>query len=368
MKGIATKASLLIGLSAWLIGCANEPTYVDNSPENPTVVLDAQYTINGYILPDAKGKQKVYTRADRRRIDQTIEYDSWISRRILGNANTGLIGRTDLNLAWHVDNTKKTFYECPLEGCDPSLWKRLSGSDEQQEEDTYEPEGSEQCPLTPVKRKLTVTKTGKTRTIHGFNTQQYKAVWDLVSEDSQKRKDTSQLIIDFWVTQPTQTMRDTWAINGQFQENYLARIGANANPLARFFSRNVYSALAAFSGDISKDRPWHNEVSRKLATVKGYPISIKMEWFLENNACADVQAPKTASTDTFDVKDPVGSVKNALGGFFKKKAKEQVKKRFGLKDGEPVFRYIYDVTNVELAAQKDSIFEKPLGYKFITRQ
>ena len=71
---------ILKGLSwfsiAVLIGCASETKVEDNTPQNPTAVIQAEYVINGYLLPDATGKQTVYTRGDRRRIDQDIKYDS----------------------------------------------------------------------------------------------------------------------------------------------------------------------------------------------------------------------------------------------------------------------------------------------------
>ena len=48
----------------------------------------------------------------------------------------------------------------------------------------------------------------------------------------------------------------------------------------------AYKAIAGFTGDISnEDNQFGGEIGQKLATIKGYPISIKLEWKQQLKAC-----------------------------------------------------------------------------------
>ena len=210
------------------------------------------------------------------------------------------------------------------------------------------------------------------RQINGFNANQYQLVWTVTNTDEKNRKDEHKIIMDFWMTAPDEGMKDAWKINGEFQNGYLKAVGANDSALGRFLGDQVYKPLAAISGDIEKD-PTMKALNGKLAALKGYPISIKLDWYLgAGNTCPEVAEKRNAKTekndDQIDLKDPVGSLGSLAGGILKNKAKAAVAKKFERDPAKPLMRFVYDVTSVGLEQKHDSVFMVPAGYKLTNRE
>lgn len=364
--------TLAIGL-VFVSGCATKKEAADTTPLNPTVVLTATTAMSGYVLPDSTGTQTVYTRSTVRRIDNVWNRQNWVSRKVLGNVNETQIGFTERNLSWHFNNPKKTYVECPLYGCSPNIWKMLADDEagEESEEESFSPNTPDTCPLTS-KTTYDVIDKKVTRQINGFNANQYQLVWTVTNTDDKNRKDEHKIVMDFWMTAPNEGMKDAWKINGEFQNGYLKAVGANDSTLGRFLGDQVYKPLAAISGDIEKN-PDMKALNGKLSALKGYPISIKLDWYLgTGNTCPEVAAERNAKTenndDQIDLKDPVGSLGSLAGGFLKAKAKAAVAKKFQRDPAKPLMRFVYDVTSVGLEQKHDSVFMVPAGYKLTNRE
>lgn len=354
-----------------LLGCATKKEVVDKTPKNPTVVLTANTAISGYVLPDSTGTQTVYTRSNVRRIDNVWNRQNWVSRKVLGNVNETQIGFTEKNLSWHLNNPRKTYVECPLVGCGMNLWQQLTDAEEEDEEESFSPNTPDTCPLT-TKTTFDVVDKKVARQINGFNASQYQLVWNITNTDEQGRKDEHKILMDFWMTAADESMKDAWKINGQFQDGYLKAVGANNSALGRFLGEQVYKPLAAISGDIEKNDSM-KALNGKLSALKGYPISIKLDWFLATgNTCPEVaekrNAPKQDAVDDIDFKDPVGSLGSLAGGLLKNKAKATIKKKFERDPSKPLMRFVYDVTAVGIEQRHDSVFMVPAGYKLTNRQ
>jgi hypothetical protein len=354
-----------------LLGCSSKSVEVDNTPLNPTLVLTANTAINGYVFPDNTGTQTVYTRPTLRRIDNKLNYESWIARKTLGNMNDSRIGMTEKNLSWQLDHLKKTYVECPLYGCSENLWKLLNQSNEEgEEEETYSANTPEDCPMTS-KTVMDVVDKKVQRDINGFQANQYQLQWTVTNTDQQGRKDQHKILMDFWMTTPTESMKAGWKINGEFQDNYLRVVGANDTALGRMIGTKVYKSLAALSGDIEKNKDM-DMLNGKLAVLKGYPVSIKLEWYMENHTCPEVTAarekPAKQEGPDIDFKDPVGSLGSFAGGLLKKKAKDAVAKKLERDPSKPMIRYVYDVTSVSLEQLHDSVFMVPAKYKLTNRE
>jgi hypothetical protein len=359
MQRLAVFATIALGLA----GCAiPAPEPVDDMPQHPTAVLSAEFAVTGYVLPDSHGRQQVYTRADRRRIDQRHEYDSMMSRMMLGSYAVGDIARLDRNLTWTLSEKDKTYVECPLRGCTGQQLAGMKPRDEGEEAHDYKP-STEGCSTTLARNTLTVKPTGQGRVVNGFDTRQYVAEWYVEFQDKKKRADKNRLRFELWTTEPTAAMREAWAMHEAFQRGHLQRTGADANPLARFVSQEIYMALAAFSGDTARDKTWNTRAAREFAKVKGYPISIKMEWFLDAQACRDPKPEKTEKPG-FDVTDPLGSLGKMAGD----SAAKAVEQRFTPKPDEPMLRYVYEVKELAVKPVRDGVFEVPAGYKLMNRK
>jgi len=167
------------------------------------------------------------------------------------------------------------------------------------------------------------------------------------------------MIGDFWVTDATSSMSNGFALQRQYSQNY-ARALPKDHPLSRFMGKDIASVLAVFTG--SNNEAWKRDVQRKFAIIQGQPISTKMEWFVDANACQDVYATSEKKTEITDL----ASLKGAITGFLGKKASQAAKNRFGVKEGEPIFRFISDVKKVQYIPQDTSKFNKP-AYKLQNR-
>ena len=351
------KIAILCVTGIMLIGCASKPV-IDTTPTNPTAVINASGTVIAMILPDYTFKQAVYTRADKRRIENHYKYDSWVANKMFGGEYTDIY-RIDRNLLWEIHN--KRYSECPLSGCVGGWDFQQAGEDEEQLE--YNPMEETQCQMRQVKNSFDVEETGQTRIISGYQTKEYHAKWRVEYEDEAGRKDENLLNIVYWNTLPTDDMQKIWAVHEQATRAYQNVIKENKNPLASLISDKLFNALSAFSGDTSKeDKTWNNEVSKKLALAEGYPISIKIEWFLNRNACPQSHVKK--NQNEFDWSNPLDSLKDSA----EKMAVDAVKGYFAPDPNKPVFHYVYQVDNPSMQQVHDSIFEVPKGYELKTRQ
>ncbi|MEN0035874.1 MAG: hypothetical protein AAGC78_02350 [Cellvibrio sp.] len=356
-----------------LVGCATKQEAVDTTPKIPTVVLTANTAISGYILPDSTGTQTVYTRGTVRRIDNVWNRQNWVSRKVLGNVNETQIGFTEKNLSWHFNNPKKTYIECPLFGCATNIWKKLTDeeSGEESEEESFSPNTSATCTLTS-KATFDVLDKKVLRQVNGFNASQYQLVWSVTNTDDKGRKDEHRIVMDFWMTAPDEGMKDAWRINDDFQNNYLKAVGANDSALGRFLGEQVYKPLAAISGDTEKNDTM-KVLNGKLSMLKGYPISIKLDWYLANgNTCPEALEKRDAKAEEddeqIDLKDPISSLGGLAGGLLKNKAKAAVSKKFERDPAKPLIRFVYDVTSVSLSQKHDSLFMIPSGFKLVNRE
>lgn len=361
---LLSAASVVVGLA----GCA-APKVVDNTPLVDTSVVKAKYVIGGYILPDSRGEQVTYTLADRRTIENKMEYDSWVSRQFFGETHEADIARLDRNLQWQVDHAKESYIECPLKGCtDLSIWDQLKEGDAGEEEEVYDPSGGDACPMTTADFSFTVTPRDKGRVVNGFTADQFVAEWKMVAKDERGAEDKHVVTMDFWMTQADDAMHDVWDINGQFQENYLKAVSDSSNPLSKFFTDRVYKVIAMVSGDIEKrELGSDSDVLKGLGQLEGYPVSIKLEWFADNQACQQ-EKREASEAGGFDVSDPVGSLGKLAGGMLETAAKEKAKDYMGYGKDKPVFTYIYDVTSAEVRAEHESRFDVPARYKLQDRR
>lgn len=353
-----------IAISGVLASCAT--TQIDNTPKNPTSVLTAKFTINGLYLPDHHGTQTVYTRENMRAIDQQAEFDSFY----MGWANYDYtkIFKIEDNLLLDVDHDKETYRECPLHGCTNAfstfMAKTQDSSDEEQEYETYEEKG---CDVLLDKNDFTVVATNKKRNIGGLPSQEYTATWTTEFKDKNGKVDLNLLQFVFWTTSPNAEMKSAWKVHQKATDNYLDTVG-HKNGLVRLLGKDGFKAISAFSGDVEKsNNAQFSSITKKLATIEGYPLSIKMEWFQKSEACPI--AKKKRSDSAIDLSQGIG---NAASSFFSNIIKDEAD---NVVDGvvaewqkDARVRYLYEVTSVSEKQINDSQFSIPHGYKIEDRQ
>lgn len=360
---------LTVLLLTSLYGCSQKQVAVDNSPQHPTAVINAKGVINGYVLPDSTFTQIVYTRSDRRSIVNDMKYDSWVSRSFLGDADDTTIFRMDKNLRWTLfqNDESKKYIECPLGGCSFASLLQFDNKQDNNNEDQfdYAPDDEsdeDSCPTQIVKNTFKVTATGKERVISGYNTKEYRAKWLVQYKDDKGRVDTNKLNIVFWNTDPTASMKKVWKIHDEATVAYRKKIKTANNALAKLIPDDIFLALSAFSGDTAKNnKKWNNKVTRELAKAKGYPMSIKLEWYLDRKACIDKATAKNSKLDWSNPLDAITeSASNMVG--------KQAEKMFLPDPREPIFRYVYEITGLSVKPVHDSVFEIPAGFTLATRE
>ena len=363
MKKIISLIALIV-----LTGCASKPpAVVDTTPKNPTAVFNAKGAINGFVFPDSTFTEVVYTRKDKRTIATDREYDSWMARKFMGNSDDTVIFRLDKNLRWTLfdDGDNKKYLECPLSGCALASLEQFDVKQDNNNEDQfdYDPndEAASACPTHMTKNTFKVTATGKTRDIAGYNTKEYRASWLIEFQDGQGRKDNNRLDIVFWNTEPSSAMKEVWSINEEATQAYRKKVKQENNSLANLIPDNIFMALSAFSGDTAKDnKKWNTSVTRELAKAKGYPMSIKMEWYLDRKACPQAAEKK----ESLDWSNPLEAMKQSASNM----AGKEAEKMFMPNPNEPIFRYVYEVTGVEVKPVHDSVFEIPAGFTLVNRE
>ncbi len=362
---------LLAVTAASLAGCASSPK--DTSPQQDTSLIRSSYQISGAILPSASGSEVRYTRADRQRTDENLEFDSWFIRQLAGPADSASIVRLDRNLIWDLDKEEETYTECPLSGCnEPGLWDSVragnrpadSSDNRGDSAPAYDPTGSDSCHLTPLKPEFRVTEKARGRVINGFTANQYILSLEMGMKDDAGRQDTHLVTMDFWMTAESPQIRAALAMEDQFSSALFNAISPQ-NPLDHFVNAEIYSLLAGMLAGNQDLR----DLADQLNAVQGYPVSVKMEWYADSNTCPDTETgEQKAAASSFDVSDPVGSLGSMAGGFLSGLAKEKVAAHFRPSADKPVLSYIHEVKEIRVSPERDSLFAVPPGYDIADRR
>jgi len=351
------KLVLTLIATSVIVGCSKQE--VDMTPTINGAVINAEYTINGQYVPTLNGKQIVHTVADKRNIHDDVKFSNILMR--WANYDKAMIARIDLNKRYEVDYDDKEYSECTLSGCDNlSLFDQLKSKDSSDEQDEYQGYDELGCQVNMTKNDFSVNKTGNSRTINGFDTIEYKVLWTTEYKDTKGMVDLNEVSFDFWTTDVSKPMNQVFKVHGDFQDGYYKT--ASQNPLMRLIGENGYKAIAAFTGDMdNQEHQFSGQIGRKLSSIKGYPISIKLEWTQKSEACQE----EKSATDNLDMTGGLESVGKQLLSNLMKKGKDTLVDAWKQK---PLVRYVYEIKSVEMANFKESVFSPPAGFNLVNRQ
>jgi hypothetical protein len=321
---------LLTFAAAGLAACAGTPQpEPDDSPANPTAVLETRVSSSGIggAFP-FETTQKRYVRQNMRRDESRTQgtgtFTGFFVTAWTGEGDT-TIARLDRKLLWTLNHGKKEYTECPLQGCPPAAVKP--------EERTAEEVKKLDCKMRLTKSSFDVKPTGQKRSINGFNTDQHEVVWLVTLQDQAKRTTTSTLSIDVWTSPLTAEMQQAISVEQAFERAYYAR-APRAKPAAaagrskrQLLPPEVSRMMLGYLSSLSPaDRAALIRSSRQLESVKGQPISTKIDWSLEGNACAPEEGAK-----------------------------------------EPILSFTIEVKSLKVEPVRDSVFNVPPGYKLASQ-
>jgi hypothetical protein len=324
---------LLTFAAAGLAACAGAPQpELDNSPANPTAVLETRVSSSGIggAFP-FETTQKRYVRHNMRRDESRTQgtgtFTAVFVTALSGEGDT-TIARLDRKLLWILNHGKREYTECPLHGCPPAAVK----PEERAAEEAKKPD----CTMRLTKSSFDVKPTGQKRNINGFDTDQHEVVWLVTVQDQAKRTTTSTLSIDVWTSPVTAEMRQAINVEQAFERAYHAS-APRARPAAaadrskrQLLPPEVSRMMLGYLSSLSPaDRAALIRASRQLESIKGQPISTRIDWRLEGNACA----PQEGARDT----------------------------------SKPLLSFTIEVKSLKVEPVRDSVFTVPPSYKLASQ-
>ncbi len=349
-----------IAIAVGMAGCASAPP--DTTPLNPTAVIERHVTNNGIkgYFPFETNDQN-YVRANMRREDRAFKGTGTFSGFLIGSSSGSTITRLDRKLVWLLDNKKEEYTECPLKGCAEKT-RPVQKMDRAQPQQQPEAPHEKGCTVRLASSNFTVTPTGQKASINGFDTEQYQAVWTVVLRDKEGRTTTSKVAMDLWATPLTQNMRDAMDMEAAY-----ARAYAGAMPDAARMQLVPDEAAKLMASYLAKslspaDQAAFLAAARQMQKIKGYPISTKLSWNMDGNACARKEPAKTTDSGSSGGSVPTtrgGLVSGLTGMLVDKKAKEVAEQSAN----EPILQFIVEVRQLRVEPRHDSTFEVPWGYK-----
>ncbi|MGB7541554.1 MAG: hypothetical protein WBM28_06005 [Burkholderiales bacterium] len=354
-------------VAASFAGCAGQapqaPT--DNSPANPTAVFETLIINSGILgaLP-FEINERHYVRADMRRDEHSVKgtgtFTGWFVTAVTGEGDAG-ITRLDRNVRWTVNNSKKEYIECPAHGCPPPPAKKHEAKSEARKQEPKQ-ETEKGCTMRISSNNFDVKPTGQKRAINGFNTDQYIVAWVVKMQDPEKRTTTSTLSFNVWTTPVTEQMREAFDTEAAFSKSYRAsaprarptRLARTEAGRAQVMPPEVTHMMLAYLSSLgSADRAAFASIGKRLSKIQGHPISTKIEWRLDGDACA----PKEGSTSARESPPSAGSMLSGITGMFGSKKDE--------KDDTSILSFTIEVKSLKVEPVRDSVFTVPANYKLV---
>lgn len=352
--------------AAGICACSSTPQQApvaDATPVNPTAVLETQVSSGGIMgaFP-FETTEKRYVRANMRRQDHSTRGTGTLSgllvTQMTGRGDTS-IARLDRKVRWTLNHGKREYTECPVQGCPrPADAKERPAEERQRAEPKQQAESG--CTMRIANSSFAVKPTGAKKAINGFDTEQYQVAWLVTMQDSARRKTISTLNIDLWTSLPTADMRRAMNFEESFDRAYLAaaaqpRPGAGgARAQAQVLPPDVSRMMLGYlSGLSAADRAAFVKAGRQLEQIKGHPISTRIEWSLEGDACAPKEGESAATQPAS------GGVLAGLSGLFGSKKEEAAKSGAA----KPILSFAVEVKSLKVEPVHDSFFAVPSNYK-----
>jgi len=345
---------------AGLAACAAPAPVVDNTPENPTAVLET-VVINGGIagMFPFEMTEKRWVRQNMRRDEHTLKGTGTFSRYLVNAVAGGgdaAITRLDQNKLWGLNLRKKEYTECPAHGCPvaPAAEQEEKKQSEEQAKEEPKQQTEPGCTTRVASSHFDVRPTGEKKSLNGFDASQYTAAWVLKLEDPKKRVTTSTVSFDVWTTPLGPQMREAFATEQQFAKAYAGRSPATpdrAQPMPAEVTKMMSGYLSSLR---PQDRAQIANAGKQLAKIQGHPVYTHIEWRMEGDACGDKgQAEQQQqSSSQPGMKDMLGMA----GSLFGKKEEKPA-------GPKPLLSFTVEVKQLGVQPVKDSVFAVPAGYK-----
>jgi len=356
--------SMIVALAAIAAaGCSTTPPpaqEADNTPLHPTAVIETHVASNGLkgMFPFETNERR-YVRADMSRDESTFKGTGTFSGflvNMFGPNEDAVIERLDRDRRWTMDLRKRQYTECPLKGCVKPA-KPAQSAPAAQAQKQPEAKREPNCVMHVAKKHFSVTPTGQKRDINGFAATEYRVAWIVTLRDDKGRDSTSSLKIDTWTTPLTPAMREALHVEQVYARAYARSLHEHARSRSRDLSQplppEVDKAILGYIGQLgARDRAELLAVGRELGRIKGHPVSMRVDWDYEGNACGQSQSAETAQPESSK------SFMSGLTSMFSSNKDSGQKSA-----GEPLFSMTYEIKALGMEGVHDGEFVVPKGYK-----
>lgn len=350
--------AILLGLAA--AGCSTvEKLKPDDTPQNPTAVLETHVVNNGLkgFFPFEE-TTKSYTRPDMQREDSKNKGTGTFSRYLIGSSEDSRIVRLDRKLVWTLDAKEKTYVECPLKGCAGPVAEKPKPEKKPEEPKKLEKPSEPDCRMKIAKSAFTVKSTGQKRSINEFDTEQYQVAWVVTLQDPKKRQTISTLGVDVWTTPYTQPLKDAMAVEAAYAKSFANALVsvATGGQKTQVVPEQAAQLINGYLSQIVSpaDKAAFMKAGKDLDKIKGYPVLIDLKWDMRGDACAGEEPQPTedaASTPTSK-----GDLLSSVTSYFAKKKTDEMVKEAADK---PILSFSQEVKRHKLEPIHDSVFSPP---------
>jgi len=368
-----SRPALLLAAPLLALGaCASKPpVVVDESPLLRTAVVVTEVTNNGLKGQFAsEGTRTVRTVPTARRTDDRMKFTGSVMSRVGGKQDRSAIVRLEDRLLWSLDNKKKRYYECPLDGCESFLTTFGADAYEGDEFDVDEdPEIDDSCDVRVIENAFFMDRTGETRQINGFPAEEYVASWTYSAKDRDDRLARQQIAMTVWTTPETGEIAEARAMTDAFDAAYIDAVsdtppGALAMLVPEAGAKVLVEQLLG-----SLDEAQRRELERQLAAltpIEGVPVSRKIQWEGKDETCAAPPAPaeEEAGLDTGSFRGLLKSVGEQIVDQEIDKKKAEKAREFEL---APIFSMIEEVKSISIEEMRASQLTVPPDYKLQNR-
>lgn len=355
-----------VAVATALAGCAAPKPAVDTTPENPTAVFETRVSSSGIAgnFP-FETTEKRYVRSDMRREEHATKgtgtFSGYFVTKLAGGPGDTQIARLDRKLLWTVSDKRKEYVECPITGCPlPQAAEKAQKPEAQPEQPKQKAE--EGCTMRIASSNFSVKPSGQKKEVNGFNADQYQGAWIVRFQDAKKRTTTSTVNLDIWTTALNEDMKRALDTEAAFGRTYLASVPRPQFPVPSgkpgehpAVPAEVFTMMSAYLGNLSAaDRASFQRAMNELQKIKGHPVSTKLEWFMDGNACGPENQPQQQQSSA-----PTSVTDAAISGaisFLKKKEEKPA-------GPTPLLSFTVEVKQMGVLPVRDSTFQVPATYK-----
>ena len=353
-----------VAVAAALAGCA-APKVVDNTPENPTAVFETKVSSTGIAgMFPFESTEKRYVRTDMSRDDHDMKgtgtFSGFFVTKLAGGPGESHIARVDRRLLWTVNDKRKEYVECPITGCPlPAGAEKPQKPEAQPEQPKQKTE--ENCTMRIASSQFNVKPTGQKKELNGFHADQYQGAWVVRFQDNKRRTSTSTVNLDIWTSPVTAEMKKALDTEAAFGRAYVAA-ATRPSPIGKGADRasvppEVFSMMSTYLGNLSPaDRANFQRAIGELQKIKGHPVSTKLEWFLDGNACGS-EKQEQQQQQSSSPKSASDALMSGAMSLFKKEEKPA--------GPQPLLSFTVEVKQMGVVPVRDSTFQVPAAYKKI---